>query len=349
MGGAVVAEGLNQWELFGVDTRSLGQYWVQAWREFLFVSNSPIRRNLDEVVELFDGDQRIYVRNGEHVEPPSTIGPCRAFLVPEHVVLTRELNVPVSALGELQSVIDIELSALSPFSRDDTVSGWCEIRRADGIATFALAVCSKIALHRWFQQLDSVSEEEKANAEFWVRAGTTYVEISRSAQSPRDTIYRRRLTRVGLLAAAVLLGLLIVTGLYAFQQKVSLTKVQEVAAVYNRDSESAVRAREELLAANEQLEQAHEVQFEYPNPHLEIARLTRLLKDDTFITHFSMRGSELRLRGRSADAALVMQSLAQDEAYEAVEAVGPITSVGNTGLEQFNLKITVDLKLDASS
>ncbi|MEM6300858.1 MAG: PilN domain-containing protein [Pseudomonadota bacterium] len=336
-----MTDSVNQWELFGVDTRSLGRYWSTAWREFLFASDSPIRGHLDEVVRLHDGDQLLFVHNGRELLNEPDEATCRAFIVPDDFVLTREIHVPLSALAEVQSVVDLELAALSPFEREDTVSGWSEVGRDEGTARIALAVCSKLAINRWFASLALVAESEKVGAELWARAGSAFVAFNLPEEYERDRLYRRRLLRVSALVGGVLLALLVSASLFSFQQKVALDKLSDAASIFARDTRGAVAARDSLVLANEVLSKATVVQEDYPNPHLELARLTKLLGDDTFVTHFSSRGRELRVRGRSSDAALVMQSLASDAAYEAVEALGPITTVGNSGLEQFNLKIEI--------
>ncbi|MEO0436643.1 MAG: PilN domain-containing protein [Pseudomonadota bacterium] len=344
-----MTDSVNQWELFGVDIRSLGRYWSTAWREFLFAPDSPIRSHLDEVVQLHEADEVLFVHNGRQLAKMSGETTCRAFLVPDNFVLTREIHVPLSALAEVQSVIDLELAALSPFEREDTVSGWSEVGRDEGTARIALAVCSKLAMNRWFAKLTTVSESKKAGAELWARVGSTFVAFQLAEECERDRLYRRRLLRVSALFAAVLLALLISASLFSIQQKVALDKLADVASSFVRDTKGAVAARDSLVLANEVLGKATIVQENYPNPHLELARLTKLLGDDTFVTHFSSRGRELRVRGRSLDAALVMQSLASDAAYEAVEALGPITTVGNSGLEQFNLKIEIKSDEEDSS
>ena len=79
----------------------------------------------------------------------------------------------------------------------------------------------------------------------------------------------------------------------------------------------------------------------YPNPHIEIARLTRLLGDDAYLSQFAMAGTEIRLRGQSADAASVMQLLTDQPEYANVSAPQAIRRVGNSGLEQFFLNMTL--------
>ncbi len=79
----------------------------------------------------------------------------------------------------------------------------------------------------------------------------------------------------------------------------------------------------------------------YPSPHLELARLTRLLGDDAFIERFSMSGQEFSLRGQAKDASTVMQVLAQEPHYKQVKSTRAISRLGNTGREQFFLEISL--------
>ena len=343
-----MSEGVNQWELFGLDMRSFGRYWSRAWEEFLFSQESPVRRRLDEPVELRDGDDLMLVRNGKPMAAAQNAelhgggdAPCRAFLIPDDLVLTRVIRVPLTALAELESVVALELSALSPFPADDTVSGRLEVARDENSAQIALTVCSKLALRRWFHNEADQHQVAREGVELWARSGEHFIVIDENGESQRERLYRRRLWKVGAVTGGIMLALLVSVSLYSLQQKVALARVAEVAERYTETTRSAVRARDQLVSANETIVSAVDVQRRYPNPHLEIARLTGLLADDTFLTHFSSRGMELRIRGRSVDAAQVMQNLADDPNYESVEALGPITSVGNTGLEQFNLKISV--------
>jgi hypothetical protein len=109
-----------------------------------------------------------------------------------------------------------------------------------------------------------------------------------------------------------------------------------------RDAAQASRMRTSLALANETIDAANRIVGLYPNPHYEIARLTQLLDDDAHIVQFAMSGREIRLRGRAADAASVMQKLTDEPAYAEVTAPQAIVKVGNTGLEQFSLNINLN-------
>ena len=95
-----------------------------------------------------------------------------------------------------------------------------------------------------------------------------------------------------------------------------------------------------LAVANETIGAANAVVALYPNPHAEIARLTRLLGDGASISSFSMTGPVIKLRGRAGDAALVMEELTNEPCYLEVKAPQPIRRLPD-GQEQFYLDIRV--------
>ena len=100
--------------------------------------------------------------------------------------------------------------------------------------------------------------------------------------------------------------------------------------------------RDGLVSANDSISAANKVMANYPNPHLELARLTRLLGDSAALTDFSMNGNEIRVRGVAKDAAAIMEQLTDEAAYAQVNAPQAITRVGgSSGMEQFHLNISL--------
>ena len=87
------------------------------------------------------------------------------------------------------------------------------------------------------------------------------------------------------------------------------------------------------------LQLADDLTSKLPSPHFEMARLSRLLGDDAYLTHFRMQGSNLDIRGVAADAAVVVQQLTDESAYKRVAAPQAITKYFNTDREQFFLNI----------
>ncbi len=88
-------EASQNWELFGYDMRNLGRHWLAAWRDALWAYDSPVRKHLDEPVMLHEGDQSLPYHAGEPAAPVET--DCQAVLLPEALVLSRRLDLPVAA------------------------------------------------------------------------------------------------------------------------------------------------------------------------------------------------------------------------------------------------------------
>jgi len=117
-------------------------------------------------------------------------------------------------------------------------------------------------------------------------------------------------------------------------------RLEQLFAATTDNAAEASRLRAMLAAANETIIAANKVVALYPNPHAELARLTRLLGDDTSISSFAMAGPDIRLRGKAADAASVMQQLTDEPGYRDVVAPQAISRVTD-GQEQFYLNLRV--------
>ncbi|MEM1404588.1 MAG: PilN domain-containing protein [Pseudomonadota bacterium] len=333
----------NQWMLFGFDVRTVGQQWMSAWKTLLFSEHTPFRQRFDEPVLLRDGTHEHVYQGGRAVDFASAEKPnFGAVQLPDDLVLDRSLTVPAAAEAELQAVLAMEVAAGSPFSPEDTVFGYRELSRGEQGISIQLAIASRAGINEWLNAQDWLSGEAGTDTlEVWADVDGAKVSISGFGEASRERAYRQRLVRAGLVAAAALLLVLLSASLFAMQQRAALGKLESLQARVQDQSESAAFMRESLVSANDTIAAANELIAQYPNPHLEIARLTELLKDDVFLAHFSMRGADLRIRGRASDAAVVMQTLAETDEYANVTAPQAITAVGTTGLEQFHLDIAL--------
>src|SRR6056297_299563 len=117
----------QNWKIFGFDLRDLLRLWVVSWRNLLWGFESPVLPYLDETVKVFDEEKIRYYRGGVPVNDIEAN--CSAVLLPEEHFLSRVIFVPVVAESRLDSVIELEVSANSPFSIEDTAYGSSIIRR----------------------------------------------------------------------------------------------------------------------------------------------------------------------------------------------------------------------------
>ncbi len=328
----------QNWELFGYDMRHLGRYWTAAWRDMLWAHDSPVRRRLDETVALRSSAGVTCYQSGAVCSSTPTDSGCAAVLVPDELVLSKQILVPLQAESELDAMLELEVRASSPFTAEDTRWGWSVVARDETNIRVALAIVSAGAtmafLAREYNSHDSRAQE------VWAEVAAVMVVLRGFGEGLREQRYRKRLLQsAGLLAliAALFIGM---AGVAALYKGFELQSLEDISAATERDAIEASRLRIVLATANETIAAANEVIALYPNPHAELARLTRLLGDETSISSFSMAGSEIRLRGRAGDAALVMQELTDEPGYLQVRAPQAISRVAD-GQEQFYLNIQV--------
>ena len=327
----------QNWELFGYDMRQLGRHWLAAWHDLLWADDSPIRRRLDEVVQLRSASGSMLYQAGE-VSAPAPFD-CQAILLPDELVLAKRLRLPANAESYLDSAMALEASANSPFAAEDTGYGWRLVAQDESQLQVVLVIVSISNVMAYLARQYATHDPQAQ--EIWSQLDDGMVLVRGFGEKTRAGKYSRRLLRCGLGLAASALLILLMVAAGAGAKRAELLQVEAMAANIQTEAAHASRLRASLALANETISAVNTIVALYPNPHLEIARLTALLGDDVSISQFAMKGGEMRLRGRAADASAVMQKLTNEPTYGEVSAPQAIVRVGNTGLEQFSLNITL--------
>jgi len=328
----------NNWELFGFDMRRIGKQWTAAWREFLWGYDSPIKSRLDETVRVYTGQDANCYHGGRQVAAAPDIK-CEAVLLPTEAVLTKSLNLPLAVEAELEAVMALEVGAHSPFPQNDTGYGWKLLGRTETELQILLAVVSLSATMTFLGREYDCHDHK--TYEVWAGVNGSTVVISGFGEGARLGYYRKRLIRVGAMLVYAAIILLLIFGVSAASKYFELQSVREMAAAVEREAASASELRSSLALAHETITAADKYVAEHPNPHRELARITKLLGDDVSVQQFTMNGRDIRLRGQARNAAEVMSQLTAEPAYEEVTAPQALTKLGNTGMERFVFSITL--------
>ncbi|WP_116367407.1 PilN domain-containing protein [Parahaliea mediterranea] len=326
----------QKWQLFGFDVREIGKYWQHAWAEFLWGDRSPVRSHLDELVRLQGPDGERYFHGGVQVDP-GRADYCEAIQLPADLVLSRALRLPLAAEADINAVMQIEVASCSPFPAADTAAGWTVQSREDSALKVQLAIASLSATMTYLGSHYDIHKVDEV--EVWADGPERPIVLRGFGEGLRLQRYKRRLQRIGLMLGGCVVLVLAMLLVAAGGKYLELRRVQAQAEALQVDAATAQQIRGELQSANETAGKMNEVLAQFPNPHFELARITALLGDDAYVTQFTMRGSEIRLRGRATDAAGVMQSLSAVEAFAEVSSPAAITRLGNTGQEQFTINI----------
>jgi len=323
----------QNWELFGYDMRHLGGYWTAAWRDLLWAHDSPVRVRLDEPVAVQTAAGTRWYQGGAPCEG-ATSSDCSAVLLPDELVLCKQIRVPLQAEAELDSLLALEVKASSPFSGADTRWGWSVVAREETGLRVALAIVSASATQAFLSR--EYPSSDSGDQEVWADVAGVMVVVQGFGEGLRERRYRRRLLQCAGLLAAIVLLLLAMAGAAAAFKGAELQRLEQAFAAATDKAAEASRLKALLALASETIGAANQVVTLYPNPHAELARLTHLLGDDTSISSFAMAGPDIRLRGKAGNAAQVMQLLTDEPGYRDVVAPQAISRVAD-GQEQFYL------------
>ncbi|EED36435.1 hypothetical protein NOR51B_2386 [Luminiphilus syltensis NOR5-1B] len=325
----------NQFMLFGHDVRDYGRLWLAAWQDLLFGDDSPIRRYLDGRVTLETDAGEETWQAGRKVDVEAV--PQRAIPLPDSLILHRTLSLPSSAIADIASAVALEVSASSPFAVDDTAYGWRASQDEQGTLCVDLVIVSRGAVMSFLSHTRDI--HDPSVREIWAPVADSWVVVAGFGEDQREIAYRARLVKSGLMLLAAALLIVAIVAISAVFSGWKLSRLEAAQTETLQEARAAMELRDRLAETNAVVSQLNALVGAFPNPHGELLRLTEHVPDTAYISQFTQNGREIRLRGRGADGAALMQSLIELPAYASVTAPQAIRSMGNTGVEQFYLDI----------
>ncbi len=327
----------QSWSLFGYDVRQIGHTYRAGWRDFLWGPTSTVRQSLDEPVTMHEAGSTYTFKGGEQVATVET--QAEAVMLPDELVLSRELTLPLAAQSNLDAVLAMEVAANSPFPADDTVYGWTLGEPRGDSLVVVLVLCARSSVMEYIaSQFDS---HERTAYEVWARASNQAVMVQGFGEAGRGERYRKKLVRMGL-ALAYCMGMLVVCmALSTGFKYLELRKTEEAFEGAKQTAARAVSLRNRLATANETIERANSLLSAHPDVYNELSAISRLLDDNTFLTQVDVRPGSIRIDGQSPNASAVMQQLTDAANYDGVKATVGIRKVGRDGMERFVFELTL--------
>ena len=327
----------NRWQLFGLDLGSLATMWKAGWREIAWSQDSLLRRLLDDAVsvrELGAAHPQIY-QAGRITQLQSA--PCNACVLPDDLLLIKQLALPESVEADIESALGFEIRANSPFPPEDICSGWLVCGRGDGRIMVKLVIVSRSAVNNYLRTHGILKDDA---LEIWALVDQDPVVISGFGESYRNRRYEKKLKRIVATAAYCLLMLMLIPAVPVLAKQQELNKLERMFQRVQVDAQEAVQLRASLAASNERADMLNRLLSVRQDPHVQLQTLTELLGDDVWLASFELRENRLRIDGRAANAAGLMQSLSEQPAFVEVRSPAAIRRE-RTGEERFVLDITL--------
>lgn len=297
---------VGNFNLFGLD---LGR----GWREFRQGCADALKwpslawLSPQEPVRLLLPDGRAEWRMGASARPApaGTKDGAQAVLLPDDIVLFRDVVLPNLVDGWLRDALALQVEEQSPFIPEELVWGWRASPRDDGRLDVRLALTSRTYIGR---HLASVGVQADDRVEIWADGAAPVVirGFGEPARERRMATQRRlAFAAVGLLAASLLA--LAATPFMLQRERVFDAQARYAALV--DETAQAVADREALLKASTRLAaiKTH-LEGQVNLPRL-LDALTRVVPDSAHLTRLEVTGHQVRIGGIAANAAALIEAL----------------------------------------
>jgi general secretion pathway protein L len=326
----------GKFSLFGLDLARAWTVFSAGWSEAL--SWQPLAwLSPHRPVRLLMPDGTEEWRKGATSEAASAGSDTAsvAVLLPDDIVLYRELVLPDLLLEDLARAAALEVELNSPFSPSDLVWGMRSAMTADGGRHVRIALASRkhVAAHLESRQIDGT------RVEVWAGESDPVV-FDGYAEPGREQASRRR--RTGILAA---LGMLIVLLLVLaatpwYIQRARIFDAQAHHVALEASVAPVVSNREALLRSSAQLAAIGQHLHTEADALAVLARLTAVLPDSAHLTRLEVNGAQVRFAGIASNAAQLVETLGGQDVFSNVRTPTAISRTAD-GRESFTVELTL--------
>ena len=80
-----------------------------------------------------------------------------------------------------------------------------------------------------------------------------------------------------------------------------------------------------------------------------INRLSQLIPNDTWLTHFKFNDDHLQIQGQSPSASVLISVLEASPLFSNARFVSPLTQDKRTGMERFQIRMDLNSKAEAEN
>ena len=334
-----MADTSQRWNLFGLDLRYAHQYWHAAWNELFSGERSWLRRSLEETVQVLSPESGAehYYRAGKQVKKQKS--KTQACIIPDQLVLVKELILPENVELELDSLLALEVRARSPFLEEYTCYGWCVSGHKDGQIQVCLVMLSRDTVLSYLRK--NGLAESGHDIEVWASVNNQTIVINGFGELPRYQRYQRRIKWLiaGTVYSLLMLGLLISIPVAVKYQQLEIRDKQYTAV--QESSAQAVALRTQLSVNNERAREINHLLASSPDPYPIIERLSELLSDNIWLSMVDIKGDKIRIEGFASNAAALMQKLSEQPEIEKVSAPSAIRFDSRSKREHFVLDLSM--------
>lgn len=329
----------GNFNLFGLDLPRAWESFVAGWSEalqwkcFSWLNPQPS-------VRLLRPDGTTEWRRGASASPApaGTKASPLAVLLPDEIVLHRELLLPDLLPDDVVKAAALDVDLNSPFPQAELAWGLQSSLADNGARRVRIALASRKHIAAYLES----RPVDVNDVEIWAGEEEPVVLAGYRESLREQALVRRRgyvLAALGMLIAL----LLALAAAPWYVQRARVFDAQARHAGLEAAVASVVADREALLRSTAQLTAVRDHERAGADVLTVFARLTNLLPDDAYLTRLEVNGDQVRFSGVAVNAANLVETLGGHEEFRDVRTPAAISRTSD-GKETFTVELLLWLE-----
>lgn len=276
-----------------------------------------------------------------------------AFEKAEHVLclgqrqaLHKIIYLPAAAQENLHQVVSFELDRYTPFKLDQVYFSVVVLGKTElGQLQVLLILAPKVILDAQLDILDSWQVHPHRVA--YSQASLEFQQ-SESAYNLLPNRYRQTVGKLEqsvhwLLSLAALMLVVAVMVWPVWQQSQLVDLLKSSIKALEKQTQAVEAQQQEIDALHAETQKLIDLKQKAPALLPVLDELTKLLKDDTWLTHMQYSEQHMQIQGQSPAASALIGLLEASEFFNSVSFVSPLTQDKTTGRERFQISMGVEM------
>lgn len=286
-------------------------------------------------------------------EPESTKRNERSFkgdvlLLKEENFLLRPLTIPLSAMGSVESMAELEAQSATPFSWEKTVWSYflgdaIKKSNSDSNVKFFVILTSKDIIEREVENYYG-PEFKSTDIEVWAQTNDKFINLLGFGEKKRFSSEQRSVVMLclSMTVSVILAGALMLTPTLQLRYR-ALDAIQKFDLLGQSMGAPMAQRQQLTIAAQETLDLQKKWDTQISPVHV-FAALTRIFPDDTAIHRLEINGNKLAVQGITSNASHILQLISQEPGFLNVKLPNAVNRIGATSNETFTLESDIDPK-----
>ncbi len=262
------------------------------------------------------------------------------------------LHLPAAARENLKQVISFELNRFTPFKPEQVYYDVKQLgKEENGQIKILLVVTPKELLDGLYQNLRETGILEAGifpDVVDYSKAPNNFADDYNFYNLLPDWVRpeknkSQRIFTWGLGTASLILFVLILL-FPVMHEKQAVAALREQLRSVEKDAQLVQTRQQTMDSIIEETEQLLEIKHNAASITELINQLSKLLKDDTWLTHLKLRNGQLQVQGQSPSASTLISVLEGSELFSNARFVSPLTQDKRTGRERFQISASVTIK-----